>query len=95
MTDEETRLAAAVDAADSEAPADDERDEAAQEAADGDGDAWGGHPDRTEASVARVVYRDLARGTLERYLEPGESIDAPADRVTVEALSGEGEETGE
>lgn len=40
----------------------------------------------TEDSVARVTYSSLQRGTITRYLEPGDLIDLPADRVSVEAL---------
>jgi hypothetical protein len=40
----------------------------------------------TEDTVARVTYSSLERGTITRYLEPGDLIDLPADRVSVEAL---------
>lgn len=45
-----------------------------------------GTEEQTENSVARVKYNDLMRGELVRYLEPGDVIDMPADRVAVEAL---------
>lgn len=48
-----------------------------------------GSEERTSESVVRVIYESLERGTLTRYLEPGEIIDLPADRVTVEALDPE------
>lgn len=34
----------------------------------------------------QVQLHDLERGHLELYLEPGESIDLPADRVRVDVL---------
>lgn len=46
-----------------------------------------GSEERTSESAVGVVYESVERGTLTRYLEPGEIIDPPADRVTVEALS--------
>ena len=47
---------------------------------------YAGTEERTERSVVRVRYQSLERGELVRYLEPGEVIDLPADRVKVEAL---------
>ena len=47
---------------------------------------YAGTEARTPASVAKVTYKDLQRGTLVRYLEPGDRIDLPADRVEVEVL---------
>ena len=45
-----------------------------------------GQEEQTPESVARVEYKSLQRGTLIRFLEPGDEIDLPADRVNVEAL---------
>lgn len=50
---------------------------------------WGGQPERTDATVAKAVYKSLARGTMTRFLEPGDRVDAPADRVEVVALGGD------
>lgn len=47
---------------------------------------YAGTEERTADSVARVKYHSLERGTLTRYLEPGDEINLPADRVEVEAL---------
>lgn len=47
---------------------------------------YAGTETRTENSVARVKYCDVERGEITRYLEPGDLIDLPADRVAVEAL---------
>ena len=49
-------------------------------------DQYPGTEERNPRSVVRVTYKDLARGTLTRYLRPGEEMDQPADRVEVEAL---------
>jgi len=47
---------------------------------------YAGTEDGTEDSVVKVTYRSLERGRLVRYLEPGETINLPADRVEVEVL---------
>ena len=49
-----------------------------------------GSEERTAESVAKVTFKSLERGVYTRYLEPGEEIDLPADRVEVIALSPEG-----
>jgi hypothetical protein len=52
----------------------------------GFGNTIAGSEERTADAVARVTYASLMRGELTLYLEPGDVIDLPADRVTVEAL---------
>jgi hypothetical protein len=47
---------------------------------------YAGTEERTEDSVARVTYMSLMRGEIERFLEPGDCINLPADRVEVEVL---------
>lgn len=63
-----------------------------------DGEGYPGTPERTPNSVVRVTFNSLERGTLTRYLSPGEVIDLPADRVEVEALArgsaDDGDESG-
>ena len=54
---------------------------------------YAGHEQETPESVVRVEYRSLERGTFERYLEPGEVVDLPADRVLVEALERGGDDS--
>jgi len=49
----------------------------------------GGSKERTEESVVRAKYMSRERGTMVRYLEPGDVLDAPADRVALEALESE------
>lgn len=51
-----------------------------------------GSEEPTDATVAKVEYMSMARGTLIRYLEPGDRINMPADRVEVTAI---GEAGGE
>jgi len=48
----------------------------------------GGSKERTDESVARAKFMSRERGTMVRYLKPGDVIDAPADRVAIEALDG-------
>jgi len=49
----------------------------------------GGSKERTEESVCRAKVMSRERGTVVRYLEPGDVLDAPADRVAIEALDGD------
>jgi len=51
----------------------------------------GGSKERTDRSVCRAKYMSRERGTMVRYLEPGDVLDAPADRVAIEALDGDAE----
>jgi hypothetical protein len=50
--------------------------------------SYAGTEEPTEESVLKVTYKSLERGTLTRYLEPGDSIDLPCDRCEVQALEG-------
>ena len=52
----------------------------------GGSEQYPGTAEQTEESVVYVCYKSLARGTLDRYLEPGDRLDLPADRVEVEVL---------
>lgn len=47
---------------------------------------WPGTEHRTEDSVVKAHFMSLERGELVRYLEPGQAINLPADRVEVTAL---------
>lgn len=53
---------------------------------DTDLNQYAGTKERTEDSVAKVTYISLQQGELQRYLEPGDQINLPADRVEVEVL---------
>lgn len=46
-----------------------------------------GTEERTNESVASVTLMSMERGTITRYLEPGDVIEAPTDRVEVRALT--------
>ena len=54
-----------------------------------------GTEERTENSVVEVTYKSLERGTLKRFLRPGEQIDLPADRVEVRCLETDPDDGGE
>jgi hypothetical protein len=60
-------------------------------------DRWGGSPERTDESVVRLVVSEIGRGSVERYLEPGDEVEArnpESSKVTAVALGGDSGEEG-
>lgn len=48
-----------------------------------------GTAERTDESVCKVRLSSLERGTITRYLSPGDVMEAPTDHVEVRALQPE------